>query len=115
MNEEFPQDIKDLIDITNQAYYAQSGRERLSGWFGLSYASWLTMPRVLMQQMPDDWQKRMAVLMEEFGDTFPGDWTEGHDLYVAAKKDGKYVTIPGWLNNYRHPNKEKIEQMKKDL
>lgn len=28
---------------------------------GLSYASWLTLPRVLMQAMPDEWQERAGV------------------------------------------------------
>ena len=31
--------------------------ERLSRWFGLSYASWLTMPRVMMEAMPEEWQE----------------------------------------------------------
>ena len=46
--------------------YKPRGRERLWAWFGLTYASWLTMPRVMMHAMPEDWQDRMAQLCEEW-------------------------------------------------
>ncbi|MEA2935040.1 MAG: hypothetical protein QOD74_1686, partial [Variibacter sp.] len=36
-----------------------AGWEALSRWFGLSRASFAVLPRVLMQQMPDEWQGRM--------------------------------------------------------
>ena len=32
----------------------------LSNWFGLSYASFLTLPRVLMEAMPEEWQRKMT-------------------------------------------------------
>lgn len=38
------------------------GYDALWGWFGLSRASFLVLPRVLMHEMPDDWQLRMAAL-----------------------------------------------------
>lgn len=91
----------------------QSGKERLSSFFGLSYARWLTIPRVLMQQMPDEWQYRAAILFEEFSDEFSGDWSDGKDLYVNAKENGKYTPLPEWLGNYRYPDLEKIEQIRK--
>lgn len=44
------------------------------GWFGLSYANYLVVPRSLMQSMQLDWQERMCVCLHEmeglFGDSF---------------------------------------------
>jgi hypothetical protein len=38
-------------------YQKNVGREKLWDWFGLSYASWLTLPRVLMHEIPNEWRK----------------------------------------------------------
>jgi len=87
------------------------GYDRLWNWFSLSYASWLTLPRVLMHEMPDEWQNDMAKLLEEWDRT----WT-GKDLplpIVAAKLDtGKFSRWPNWLLNYRRPNKEEIVKLR---
>ncbi|MBT7631292.1 MAG: hypothetical protein HN597_16555 [Desulfobacula sp.] len=61
------------------------GKERLWGWFELSYASFLVIPRVLMHSMPDDWQNQMASLLEEYQDTFPNQPHIG--TRVQATKD----------------------------
>lgn len=37
----------------------------IHNWFGLSYASYLTIPRSVLQSMPVDWQRRMVKLLEE--------------------------------------------------
>lgn len=80
----------------------------IHGWFGLSYASWLTMPRVLMQQMPPKWQEKMVDLLDEFNNEFP-EWAKDVDqVHVTARKGGKFSKIPEWLNDYRHPDKIKI-------
>ena len=36
------------------------------GWFGLTYAAYLTIPRLALENMPADWQRRFVELMEEF-------------------------------------------------
>jgi len=88
------------------------GGELLSLWFGLSYASWLTMPRVMMQAMPDKWQGKMAKLLEEYDAAFPnqGDL----ELYVSARRKGKFVKLPPELCNYRRPNQKFIESCRKE-
>lgn len=96
-----------LIDRVNAEHEAQSGKDRLWGWFGLSRAGGLTMPRVLMHEMPDGWQKRMAVLMEEFNEEFPN-WSD-QQLYVTAKKGGRFEQLHEWLCNYRHPDKGAVD------
>ena len=37
-------------------------------FFGLTYASYLVLPRVLLQSMPDDWQSRFVQILNEYDD-----------------------------------------------
>jgi hypothetical protein len=43
----------------------ESGADKLHTWWELSYSSYLVIPRSLMQSMPDEWQRRMAELLDE--------------------------------------------------
>ena len=66
------------------------------GWFELSYANYLTIPRSLMQSMPVEWQQRMVACLEELDDAFrdveqaPGyevqacEWLAPYDMDVAT-------------------------------
>jgi hypothetical protein len=87
----------------------ESGYEKLWGWFGLSYASWLTLPRVLMHAMPDEWQGKMAELLDEWTETFQNPPELGTRVQVT--KHGKLVETPMWLKNYRHPDRDMINQV----
>lgn len=65
--------------------------------FSLSYASWLVLPRLALQEMPLDWQARFVALMEEGY----ARGLEGPDnVSVVRKKGGKFVNNDHW-NNYR--------------
>ena len=79
-------------------------------WFGLSYASWLTLPRVLMHEMPDEWQQKMADLLHEYEETFPNPPDLGTRVQVTYR--GKLTKTPGWLINYRHPDYAQINKLK---
>lgn len=74
--------------------------------FGLSYASYLVVPRSLLQLMPGDWQHALVELLEEFGIAFPGETSE----YAVFKRDrehrGRFVRDP--LRNYRYPDEEAV-------
>jgi hypothetical protein len=85
----------------------QPGYNALWGWFGLSYATFLTLPRVLMHEMPDEWQGRMAKLLEEFTEEFPN--TLAGQTQVRRTKGA----WPAWLLNYRHPDRSAIEQARR--
>lgn len=89
----------------------REGRERLWLWFSLSRATWLTLPRSLMHEMPDEWQFKMAELLEQWDDTWNSD--EMPEPYVSARKNNKFTNWPDWLLNYRHPNKHEINLLKK--
>lgn len=86
----------------------------LSQWFGLSRASFLTIPRVLMQEMPADWQEKMAKLLQEYDDEFPGgQYTEVEGTRVQCTKDNSLVKTPDCILNYRRPDREWVELMRK--
>lgn len=85
-------------------------RDDLQAWFGLSYASWLTIPRVLMGAMPPEWQQKMAALLHEYDEAFPNQPDMGTRVQVT--QDGKLVKAPHWLLNYRHPDKAKIDSLR---
>lgn len=87
----------------------RSGYNRLWDWFGLSRASFLVLPRSFMHEMPDEWQSKMADLLEEY-DSKVKDVDCIDSVYVQAKKDNKFTKIPDWILNYRRPNVDKIRQ-----
>lgn len=66
----------------------------LHTWFGLSYAQYLTIPRSVMQSMPDDWQARMAQCLEELDEAI--DWRPKEGRYFVQLRDdeGKYQSDP---------------------
>jgi hypothetical protein len=86
------------------------GYEALWNYFGLSYAGWLTLPRALMHEMPDEWQGRMAVLLEEWHDT----WANPPDVRISVcnKRGNKFAPLPEVLCNYRRPDRAAIAKMK---
>ena len=93
-------------------YIQQFGHEKLSCWFELSYASFLTVPRVLMEAMPNEWQGKIAQLLEEMDNTFPNLPDIGYR--VQATKKGRLTKFPKWFLNYRHPDYKEIENAKKE-
>jgi hypothetical protein len=94
--------------VDQLAHEAQSGSSRLWGWFGLSYASFLVLPRILMQEMPEDWQKRMAILLEEYDDAYPNH--PEIECNVMRRAGNKFIRWPEWLLDYRHPNRKEIKR-----
>lgn len=83
------------------------GHDALWGWFGLSYAAFLTIPRVLLHEMPDEWQGRLADLLREFDETYYS--LELPEMNVQAVGPGnRFMRWPRWLLEYRHPDRETI-------
>lgn len=93
------------------AYVHRPGHEKLWGWFGLSRASFCVLPRAFMHEMPDEWQTRMATLLEEWDAhwNWPADMPRSS---VTAKSDGKFSRWPEFVLNYRHPDRKAINAMK---
>lgn len=77
-----------------------SGSLPIHGFFSLSYASWLVLPRLALQEMPPDWQARFVALMEEGYER----GLAGIDgLQVQRRVGRRYVRNQHW-NDYRHGN-----------
>ncbi|HEX9657754.1 MAG TPA: hypothetical protein VGB89_12675 [Bacteroidota bacterium] len=75
-------------------------------------ASWLTIPRVLLDQMPIEWRYEWVKLMDEFNETW--DWVpDGIQFYVNARRSGKMVELPEHLCEYRRPMYEELEKIKR--
>jgi len=81
-------------------------------WFNLSYASFLTLPRVLMQAMPVEWQGKLAALLNEYQETFPNQPEIGTRVQITDPS-GKLIKTPEWLLNYRHPDYDAIDRLRR--
>lgn len=67
--------------------------EAIHGWFGLTYANYLVLPRSVLQSMPDEWQQRFVACLEEMGTAY------GHlgwpEYNVNARGDGgRFIADP---------------------
>jgi len=87
------------------------GHDKLSCWFGLSYASWVTLPRIMMEDMPDEWQGKMADLLNEYSDVFTHCPDVGTRVNCTTP-GGRLTKTPPELLNYRHPDKDFLRGLK---
>ena len=71
-----------------------AGKRNVHEWFELTYAQYLTIPRSVLQSMPEDWQHKMVALLEQMDDTI--DWRPKMGRYWVKLKDdkGRYVADP---------------------
>ena len=70
-------------------------------WFGLTYSSYLVLPRSVLEALPLDLQERLIAAIEEARDLLDTDKIP--DNYAVQLRDarGKFISDP--LANYRHP------------
>lgn len=90
------------------AAFFQPGASDLWGQFSRGQ-SWLTMPRGLMHEMPDDWQSRMAELLEEWSDEWdwPADFPGAR--VQAVGKGNRFTSFPRWLLEYKYRENYRAE------
>lgn len=67
-------------------------------WFGLTYSSYLVIPRLALQEMPVEWQRRLVDLLEE-GHDVHGMSTPA-DYQVTRRTGGRYRRDP-WADYRR--------------
>lgn len=89
-----------------------AGYQKLWGWFGLSYASFCVMPRILMHEMPDEWQAKMAALLDEYDATFDTCKLPNCKV-IAVRSDGKFSAWPEWLLRYRRPALSCVDELRR--
>jgi hypothetical protein len=82
----------------------------INNWFELSYAQFLTVPRLVMQSMPQEWKEKMAALLNEMDDTF--DWrpTDGTYWVKVKGEDGRLRNPPGEICDYRNGSVEHLRR-----
>lgn len=93
--------------------WERPGYDALWLWFGLSRASFLVMPRVFMHAMPDEWQSKMAALLEEWDEAWNWDDCGFDSTSVSVKKDNRFARMPEWAIDYRHPDYGVIKYMRR--
>src|SRR3990167_7095348 len=93
----------------------RKGYDALWDWFELSHASWLTLQRVLMHEMPDEWQLKLAKLLHEWDATIVTDTLDVKTIVQLKTFDGKFIKVPEWLKNYRHPDSNIKQYVKKHI
>lgn len=52
--------------------HASEDNEPIHLWFELTYASYLVLPRSVLQSMPEGWQRRFVMCLEELDAAFEG-------------------------------------------
>lgn len=76
----------------------------IHSWFSLTYASYLTIPRSILQSMPAKWQHEFVGLLEEVGELYGG-----YDMgYMVQRRNakGRFVSDP--LRDYER-GRRKVE------
>lgn len=71
--------------------------------FGLSYSSYLVLPRVLLCGMPREWQEKFVALLDEARQTY--DLTHYDTDYTVQLRNERGQFCHDSFTNYRHPMK----------
>lgn len=87
-------------------------KRNIRDWFELSYAQYLTVPRSIMEAMPQEWQEQMAALLDELDDTFA--WRPTSGRYWCYLKDGRGRYADDPLQEYRRADHDYIESLRKN-
>jgi len=71
-------------------------------FWGISRAQYLTVPRSIIQEMPKEWQDKLAQLLNELDEVV--DWRPEEGTYYCylRRNDGRFTSDP--LAPYRHGN-----------
>ena len=70
----------------------------IHGWFELTYANYLVLPRSILQSAPLEWQERFVKCLEGLENLFGTVPEEGTYNVQIRDKNGRFVHDP--LSNY---------------
>lgn len=73
-------------------------QDPIHNWFELSYAQYLTIPRSVLQSMPQKWQTRFTKCLDELDAAL--DWRPKEGRYWVQLKDGKGRYLRDLLMDY---------------
>ena len=89
-------------DIPEERYARRDGP--INEAFGITYASFLVLPRTFLMDMPLEWQKQFTKLIEQYNESICDLSPEyEYNINVNFKNAGKFCKIPQVYINYRHP------------
>lgn len=77
--------------------------DAIHNWFELSYASYLALPRAVLQHMPQDWQNRFVQCLNELSDLV--DFDDNYSVNLRDSK-GRFKRDP--LSQYKRFPKNKV-------
>lgn len=96
--------LKELVDLINDKSIEESS-EPIHEWFGLTYSSYLVLPRIFLQEMDKEWQVKFVKLLKELENEF----NDPYDNYLVKPRiNNKFVK--DITNNYRRGS---VEQFRK--
>lgn len=73
--------------------------------FGLTYASWLILPRTFLMDMPIEWQNQFTKLLEQYNEIIGEKAPEyKFEMYVQFKQNRRFCQIPKLYYDYRNTN-----------
>ncbi|MFQ2188705.1 hypothetical protein [Aeromonas jandaei] len=70
-------------------------------WFGLTYSSYLVLPRSVLEAMPFEWQERAIELLDEAREMLDTDAIPDNYCVQLRGDSGRFVRDQ--FANYRHP------------
>jgi len=70
-------------------------------WFGLSYSSYLVIPRTLLQGMSTEWQQKLVDLLHEAEEVYDTEQIDDQYNIDLVDSNGNKITDP--FSDYRHP------------
>lgn len=77
-----------------EPFYTRSDDGPMHTWFGLTYSSYLVLPRPLVQCMPTRWQKQLVKLLNEIQNDMADHIERYEDDYIVLLRsklsDGEY-------------------------
>jgi hypothetical protein len=76
-------------------------------WFGLSYSSYLVLPRVIVCDLPKEQQDKLLEVLEYIEENYKTDEMPGQYM-VRAKDGGKFIKDP--VGSYRHVDASKFRR-----
>jgi hypothetical protein len=71
----------------------QETAEPIHEWFSLSYASYLVLPRTILQSLPVELQRRLVACLDEIGELYPEECGRSYSVNLKCKV-GRFVSDP---------------------
>ena len=84
----------------------------IHAFFGLTYASYLVLPRSILQSMPCKWQKNFVNLLHELNNTCTKHGISMPDYNVTAREKGKFIKDK--YSNYDRGCRNVFDEVKDD-